>query len=114
MIVKHSSTKISRMENMPGDIFGDDLEIYNLEFGQPRESMDDLQLCFDIPAISSMCRQYLVQEELTYLTTIQHTFQQTWGEINLGERIMADYIRFCGTKKDFSFEFIQLCNKQLR
>ena len=63
---------------------------------------------------SSMCRQYLVQEELTYLTTIQYTFEQTWGEINLGERIMADYIRFCGTKKDFSFEFIQLCNKQLR
>ena len=99
---------------MPGDIFGEDIEIYNLETVQPSQSMDDMQLCFDIPAISSMCRQYLVQEELTYLTTIQHTFQQTWGQINLGERIMTDYIRFCETKKDFSFEFIQLCNKQVR
>ena len=99
---------------MPGDIFGEDIEKYNLENVQPSQSTDEMQLCVDIPAISSMCRQYLVQEELTYLTIIKQTFQQTWGQINLGERIMADYIRFCGTKKDFSFEFIQLCNKQLR
>ena len=68
----------------------------------------------DIPAISSMCSAFLIQEEQTYLNAVKITFCQSWSEINLGERVLQDYIRFCKTKKDFSLDFIKLCNKQMR
>ena len=100
----HSSSKVVKMEN---------IKKYSIpEYGCDEKYAEFAHI--DTLAISSMIKRYLIQEDKLYLETVKMVFEQSWNEINLGERIIEDYIKFCITKKDFSFEFVHLVNKQMR
>ena len=76
--------------------------------------VENVKLDLDIPAINAKCTNYLVQEEKTHLEIIKITFTKTWDEISFGERIMTDYIKFCQTKKEFTSEYFETTNRQIR
>ena len=96
--------------------FDEDLEEQNLDKNLDLHSqyVESVQLSIDIPAIDAMCTRYLIWEETNYLESIKLTFEQTWNEISLGERIIEDYIRFCKTKKEFSLGYMHMVNRQMR
>ena len=75
---------------------------------RPHETM---RLDIDIPAINAMCTNYLLQEERCHLESIIITFDKAWKELNHGERIVGDYIKFCQTRKEFSPDFFHLSNR---
>ena len=77
-------------------------------------AVEKVKLDLDIPAINAMCTNYLVQEEKTHLEIIKITFTKTWDEISFGERIMTDYTKFCQTKKEFTSEYFETSNRQIR
>ena len=77
-------------------------------------AVEKVKLDLDIPAINAMCTSYLVQEEKTHLEIIRITFTKTWDEISFGQRIMTDYTRFCQTKKEFTSEYFEISNRQIR
>ena len=68
----------------------------------------------DILAINALCTKYLIQEENNYLNTIKLKFETAWHQIDLGENIMEDYIRFCMTRKQISYDFFERLNRQFR
>ena len=98
--------------------FDEDLEEQNLDknIDLPSQNVEavSVQLSINIPAIDAMCTRYLIWEETNYLESIKLTFEQTWNEISLGERIIEDYIRFCKTKKEFSLGYMHMVNRQMR
>ena len=77
-------------------------------------SVEKVQLDLDIPAINAVCSNYFVWEDQTHLEIIMITFTKTWYEINLGERIMTDYIKFCQTKIEFDHEYFKITGRQIR
>ena len=123
VIVKHSSPKVpfkmeKTCEKDYSNIveFDEDLEEQNPDktIDLPSQYVKSVQLSIDIPAIDAMCTKYLIREETNYLESIKLTFEQTWNEISLGERIIEDYIRFCKTKKEFSLGYMHMANRQMR
>ena len=102
--MKHSSSNSVKTKYFKEEF---DDEHYSLENNLVAASID-------IPAINSIITKYLIQEEQSYLDSVKMVFEQSWNAVNLGERVIEDYIKFCKTKKNFSFEFIHLCNKQMR
>ena len=96
--------------------FDEELEEEKLDktIDLPSQYAEAVQLSNDVPAPDVMCTKYLIREGANYLDSMKLTFEQTWNEISLGERIIEDYIRFCKTKKEFSLEYMHMVNRTMR
>ena len=122
VIVKHSSQEVPcKVDKLDEEITTKSVktvqEVKTMEVDNSLvqiDAVEKVKLDLDIPAINAMCTNYLVQEEKTHLEIIKITFTKTWDEISFGERIMTDYITFCQTKKEFTSEYFETSNRQIR
>ena len=68
----------------------------------------------DLPAIRILCKSSQCVGELRHAEQITTTFEKVVARINLGERIMRDYINTCASKQEFTGEYFLLGNRQCR
>ena len=48
------------------------------------------------------------------LDKLRGKFEDTWSNINFGEKVISEYIQFCGNKKEFQPAFWHVVNLNLR
>ena len=57
---------------------------------------------------------YRSDKEMIQVERIKNKFENCWSCVNLGERILNDYIETCTFRKEFTKEFFEGTNRQLR
>ena len=53
-------------------------------------------------------------EEQSHVARLVMLWQEKWDEINFGQNIVKQYIRFCQYRTEFPAEFFKLVNLQIR
>ena len=53
-------------------------------------------------------------EEQSHVARLVMLWQEKWDEINFGQNIVNQYIRFCQYRTEFPAEFFKLVNLQIR
>lgn len=67
----------------------------------------------DFSDIQSICVTYLI-EEAPYMEDKRKKFFQAWGNTNLGEDIMNNYIDFAKNRKVLPFKYLPAAAKQIK
>jgi len=57
---------------------------------------------------------YRSEKEIIQVERITNKFENCWSCVNLGEKILNDYIETCTFRKGFTTEFIEVTNRQIR